>query len=120
MVLHLDLKAENVLLKFDDDGEHFGIPRAILSDFGSSEARNRLNDRERTGCTGTLDYVAPEVLQVDPATGKLRELDASADLWSLGLLLVGNASFIPLRRRLIMHQASALFPLVALLDRRSG
>lgn len=89
MVLHLDLKAENVLLEFDDD-EHFSTPRAVLSDFGSSEARNRLQERERTGFTGTLDYVSPEALQVNPVTGKLRELDASADLWSLGLLLVSS------------------------------
>lgn len=87
MIMHLDLKAENVLLEYEDD-EGFGTPRAVLSDFGSSEARNRLQERERTGCTGTLDYVAPEALQINPATGKLRDLDASADLWSLGLLLV--------------------------------
>lgn len=89
MVLHLDLKAENVLLEYDqDDPEHFGMPRPVLSDFGSSEARNRLLHRERTGYTGTLDYVAPEALQVNRATGRFRELDAACDLWSLGLLLV--------------------------------
>jgi serine/threonine protein kinase len=84
-VLHLDLKADNVLLHFH--GEDAPLPLAMLSDFGSSESTQRLRTRERTGCTGTIGYVAPEVFSVDPKTGRYRDLAASADLWALGLLL---------------------------------
>ena len=54
-VLHLDLKADNVLLHWSDDDSL--LPRALLSDFGSSESRSRAWQRSRSGGTGTLDYL---------------------------------------------------------------
>ncbi|KIY30711.1 IKS protein kinase [Cryptococcus gattii E566] len=52
-ILHLDLKCSNVLLH-REEGKI--IPRALLSDFGTSEEILR-GQRERTGHTGTLEYM---------------------------------------------------------------
>ena len=79
-ILHLDLKADNVLLNWEDLDHP--LPTCLLSDFGSSTARGTA--RTRSGATGTLDYLAPECLQIDSRTGMLKEQDFKADLWSLG------------------------------------
>lgn len=86
-MLHLDLKAENILLR-RDDSEGAGdarIPTAMLSDFGSAEARNAMNNRQRRGTTGTLDYLAPEAFVLLP-NGKPRPHSAQLDLWAMGLV----------------------------------
>ena len=71
-ILHRDIKPSNVLLSLEESGEL----RAILSDFGESKDDVCLS----TGATGTLEYVAPEVLKGLPFTEK-------SDIWSLGMLL---------------------------------
>ncbi|KAG8966342.1 putative serine/threonine-protein kinase iks1 [Tulasnella sp. 419] len=74
-ILHLDLKPGNVLLTWD---ENRLIPRAMLSDFGTSQ--DSLNTaRPRSGNTGTLEYTSPEALDAS------RSLDTKADMWSLGI-----------------------------------
>lgn len=85
-MLHLDLKADNVLLhRGVDDNALF--PMAMLSDFGSSEARNAIsNRRQRSGTTGTLDYLAPDAFDILP-NGHSRDHSAALDLWALGLIL---------------------------------
>ena len=83
-LLHLDLKAENVLLHRTEEGDTL-IPTAMLSDFGSSEARNAINRHTRSGVTGTLDYLAPEAFEILP-NGRPRQHAASLDLWALGLI----------------------------------
>ncbi|KAI0635230.1 kinase-like protein [Trametes polyzona] len=80
-ILHLDLKPGNVLLTWDEGRL---IPRAMLSDFGTSQ--DMLNARTRSGNTGTLEYAAPESLPV-PSTGQLLQVDSKADMWSLGMIL---------------------------------
>ncbi|KAI0646363.1 kinase-like protein [Trametes meyenii] len=80
-ILHLDLKPGNVLLTWDEGRL---IPRAMLSDFGTSQ--DMLYSRTRSGNTGTLEYAAPESLPV-PSTGKLLQVDSKADMWSLGMIL---------------------------------
>ena len=81
-VLHLDLKPGNVLLHWDDDAL---LPKALLSDFGSSLPVHENWLRKRTGHTGTLEYMAPETIV--PHRGQLAELSSKADIWSLGILL---------------------------------
>ena len=71
-ILHRDIKPSNVLLSLEESGEL----RAILSDFGESKDDMSFS----TGATGTLEYVAPEVLKGLPFTEK-------SDIWSLGMLL---------------------------------
>ncbi|KAL4073519.1 kinase-like domain-containing protein [Scleroderma citrinum] len=81
-ILHLDLKPGNVLLTHD---EGTLIPRAMLSDFGTS--RDMLQPSgSRSGNTGTLEYVSPESLP-SPQTGFLKEVDSKSDMWSLGMIL---------------------------------
>ncbi|KAI5116294.1 hypothetical protein M0805_002164 [Coniferiporia weirii] len=81
-ILHLDLKPGNVLLTWDEDAL---IPRAMLSDFGTS--RDMIEpSRSRSGNTGTLEYTAPESLP-SPQTGLLSQVDSKADMWSLGMIL---------------------------------
>ncbi|KAG9000808.1 putative serine/threonine-protein kinase iks1 [Tulasnella sp. 427] len=75
-ILHLDLKPGNILLTFDQGKL---IPRAMLSDFGTS--RDMLTTRTRSGNTGTLEYAAPETLDAE------RSVDSKADMWSLGMIL---------------------------------
>ena len=56
-------------------------PNAMISDFGTSEEMLR-GRRERTGHTGTMEYMAPETLVC--ANGQWRPSDSHADMWSLG------------------------------------
>ncbi|EJD05480.1 kinase-like protein [Fomitiporia mediterranea MF3/22] len=81
-ILHLDLKPGNVLLTWDVDAL---IPRAMLSDFGTSRDMIRPSE-SRTGNTGTLEFTAPEALR-SPQTGLLSQIDSKADMWSLGMIL---------------------------------
>ncbi|KZV81977.1 kinase-like protein [Exidia glandulosa HHB12029] len=84
-ILHLDLKPGNVLLTFDDGRI---IPRAMLSDFGTSLDSLLPEQRPRTGNTGTLEYAAPEsLLPRDHTVTGLAPLDSKADMWSLGMIL---------------------------------
>ncbi|KAK7683631.1 hypothetical protein QCA50_013469 [Cerrena zonata] len=56
----------------------------MLSDFGTSQ--DMLNQRTRSGNTGTLEYTSPESLPC-PSTGVCKEVDSKADIWSLGMIL---------------------------------
>ena len=71
-LIHCDLKPQNILVA---DGD--GAPRAKLLDFGLA---GRLSLSDAVVPRGTLGYVAPEVL-------KGVDVDARADLYSLGLVL---------------------------------
>lgn len=81
-ILHLDLKPGNVLLTWDEGRL---IPRAMLSDFGTSRDMVQ-SSGVRSGNTGTLEYASPESLP-SPVTGVLRQIDSKSDMWSLGMIL---------------------------------
>lgn len=68
-VIHRDIKPENILLDAKD--------HVKLADFGWA---NILQDQLRDTFCGTLDYLAPEMVE---GTGH----DESVDLWSMGVLL---------------------------------
>ena len=69
-IIHRDIKPENILL--DRDG------RAKVADFGWSNFFN--DDTKRATYCGTLDYLAPEMIDRTGHTVKL-------DIWNLGVLL---------------------------------
>ncbi|KZT66570.1 kinase-like protein [Daedalea quercina L-15889] len=79
-ILHLDLKPGNVLLTWDEGRL---VPRAMLSDFGTSQ--DMLKSRARSGNTGTLEYSSPESLP--SPTGQLLQVDSKSDMWSVGMIL---------------------------------
>ena len=70
-LVHGDIKAQNVMR------EHSG--RIVLMDFGSSQPRDEMRTMGEQ-LTGTLDYLAPEVLNGGAPS-------VAADIYSLGVLL---------------------------------
>jgi serine/threonine protein kinase/Tfp pilus assembly protein PilF len=84
-VIHRDLKPSNILITPDGNPKvlDFGVARATDSDI-----RGVTLHTESGQIVGTLPYMAPE-----QAAGKLRDLDTSSDVYSLGViayeLLVG-------------------------------
>mmetsp|Transcript_22443 Transcript_22443/g.19378 ORF Transcript_22443/g.19378 Transcript_22443/m.19378 type:complete len:133 (+) Transcript_22443:435-833(+) len=82
-IIHRDIKPENVLL--DSNGN------IKLADFGWSQLQSP-DARRKTYC-GTMDYLAPEMID---ESGH----DTSLDIWCLGVLafelLAGRAPFSPL------------------------
>ncbi|CCW70958.1 unnamed protein product [Phytomonas sp. Hart1] len=84
-ILHRDLKPQNLLLT----GTAGALPRVLVSDFGTAALLGDLG-YERTGGTGTLEYMAPELLECDtaPQQGNYRNRHTKAsDTWSLGMIL---------------------------------
>ncbi|XP_004347016.1 hypothetical protein CAOG_05331, partial [Capsaspora owczarzaki ATCC 30864] len=97
-IIHRDVKPQNMLLTIDAEDEDAGgrgastsdnnsegtaassaaarrrsltgRMRALVSDFGECENEFKPVLRNRTGATGTLEFVAPELLAVDAATGQ--------------------------------------------------
>ncbi|KAJ2883336.1 putative serine/threonine-protein kinase iks1 [Coemansia asiatica] len=89
-IIHRDLKHMNLLLQWKDlanrdSGDE--IPRIMLTDFGECEILSHLEKRDRTGATGTLEFMAPELLKVDDAGRFLDSYSTKSDMWSLGMVL---------------------------------
>jgi serine/threonine-protein kinase len=75
-ILHRDIKPENIFL-CEHEGERF----AKLLDFGIAKSTEALDSQTKTGqVVGTPFYMSPEQI-----TGA-KTLDATADLWSLGVV----------------------------------
>ena len=80
-LVHRDLKPANLFLS----GDEHGIPTVKVLDFGISKLRRPTDENmaltEANGVMGSPMYMSPE--QVRSA----RDVDARADLWSLGTIL---------------------------------
>ncbi|GME79562.1 unnamed protein product [Ambrosiozyma monospora] len=92
-IIHRDLKPSNCLFKskFPSDYTPINstssfkrIPTLLVSDFGESIVEN--TKRNSTGATGTLEFCAPELFQLEP-DGRLKEFSYASDIYSLGLIL---------------------------------
>ncbi|KAJ1971095.1 hypothetical protein H4R35_005469 [Dimargaris xerosporica] len=89
-IIYRDLKPENCLI--DRDGH------TVLTDFGLSKLGLPRDGKTSTFC-GTIEYMAPEVLDEEP-------YDQSVDWWSLGILLydmlTGSPPFKGNNRKAVM------------------
>jgi len=90
-VIYRDLKSENVML------DRYGHVK--LTDFGLSKERNN-NELTHSFC-GTVEYMAPEILQ-------RRGHGQSVDWWSMGILLydmlIGSSPFTGGNRSQVIHK----------------
>ncbi|KAF9162382.1 putative serine/threonine-protein kinase iks1 [Actinomortierella ambigua] len=92
-IIHRDLKPPNLLLSYSDNrvkgtkGERRPPPRVLISDFGECEVLDQAAKRDRTGATGTLEFLAPELLQVDEHGRFTNGFSFKGDMWSLGMIL---------------------------------
>lgn len=79
-IIHRDLKPDNVVVitVTEEDGSTY--PQVKLLDFGLAIARQFISDKESDTVSGTLAYMAPEVLQgIPPAE--------PADLYAVGVIM---------------------------------
>ena len=75
-LIHRDVKPSNILLAGDDGSEH-----AYVADFGLAKQAATSSGLTRQGrVVGTIDYVSPEQIEQ-------RQVDARADVYSLGCVL---------------------------------
>ena len=80
MVYHRDIKADNILIDPETN-------LVKLTDFGLSIlAEDQMFDNKLNTFCGTINYLAPEILEKQGYYGP------KADIWSLGVLLYTMAS----------------------------
>ena len=84
-ILHRDLKPANLMLNYERDA--VSEPTVLLSDFGECIEKNA-GGTGRTGATGTMEFVAPELFRIDETTEEFTyEHSVETDIWSLGMIL---------------------------------
>ncbi|KAF9581583.1 putative serine/threonine-protein kinase iks1, partial [Lunasporangiospora selenospora] len=89
-IIHRDLKPPNLLLSYSNGtvkGVNGERPRILITDFGECEILEQATKRDRTGATGTLEFLAPELLAVDSQGRYTDEFSFKGDMWSLGMVL---------------------------------
>jgi serine/threonine protein kinase len=86
-IIHRDLKPPNLLLQYNDPNNQEEIPKVLISDFGECEILSHIEKRQRTGATGTLEFMAPELLMSDETGHYYDDYSSNSDLWSLGVVL---------------------------------
>ena len=102
-IVHRDVKPANVLIGTDG--------RARLTDFGIAQPEDATQLTQTGGVMGTRRYLAPEVLEGDPAT-------PASDLYALGMLTrdciePGDGPLSALAERLTQHDPTKRPPSAA-------
>ena len=84
-ILHCDIKPQNLLLTAMGDG----LPRLMVSDFGASCLEHIAQGASPVrGCTGTEEYMAPELFEGSEASpAHTYRYSKASDMWSLGVVL---------------------------------
>ncbi|SMN21817.1 similar to Saccharomyces cerevisiae YJL057C IKS1 Putative serine/threonine kinase [Maudiozyma saulgeensis] len=120
-IIHRDLKPSNLLLLGrykvpdsrlqNDNGEVNGndsreqendFPTVVIGDLGESQLAGE--SRVGTGCTGTLEFTAPEIIITNPSNNakemKYNEYTFASDMYSLGMIcyfiVFGELPFDPM------------------------
>ncbi|TPP56342.1 Serine/threonine-protein kinase 17A [Fasciola gigantica] len=95
-MVHLDIKAENVMLR-----EPYPSTDVFLTDFGL--ATELSEDKQHRELAGTPDYAAPEIINYDP-------ISFATDMWSMGVLtyflLTGVSPFLAEEKEITMQNVT--------------
>ena len=83
-IAHRDLSLDNILIKEDSKDPNKYI--AKLTDYGVSKKLTTIKNQLSTKI-GKLNYMAPEILKINPENEKKDEYNDSCDLWSLGVMI---------------------------------
>lgn len=83
-IIHRDIKPANLLLNYPRDT--VTSPSILLTDFGEC-AESGEHTAGRTGATGTIEFVAPELFVTDRENGYVHGHSVQTDIWSLGMVL---------------------------------
>ena len=87
-IIHRDLKMANILV-FDSDVDNSFKFKFVMSDFGTSQFFQNYSTPsfQRTGATGTIETMAPELLE-QSSNGKFVNTHSfKSDIWSLGVIM---------------------------------
>ena len=86
-IVHRDLKSSNIVVTADGLVKvlDFGLAKRVGSDTFDASTRSLATMQGTSSVSGTLPYMAPEVLRGEPA-------DYRSDLWALGVVLYEAAS----------------------------
>ncbi|KAF2446262.1 Pkinase-domain-containing protein [Karstenula rhodostoma CBS 690.94] len=83
-IVHRDLKPDNILLTYPEDGA-----RIVITDFGNARVLPKAtgNDRRRMFTkTGTIEYLAPEIYEMNKTCPKGSGYSKAVDMWSIGVI----------------------------------
>ena len=86
-IVHRDLKSTNIVVTSDGLVKvlDFGLAKQLDSGTFEGPTKSYATVQDRSGVSGTLPYMAPEILRGEPA-------DYRGDLWALGVVLYEMAS----------------------------
>ncbi|KAJ3269038.1 hypothetical protein HDU76_011326, partial [Blyttiomyces sp. JEL0837] len=112
-------KPPNLLLQFEDRQNPDEIPRVLISDFGECEIIGEKVQRVRSGGTGTLEFMSPELLERDEQGNYKHDHSLKGDMFSLGVVLYflcysrvpySQVDDVDLLREEILSFSSVVFP----------